>query len=129
MLKFCTNTFIIILEYYNIVWRCNILADLISQMSSSLLKSLAHPTRLQILERLRNEDELCVCDIYEYLGLEQSNVSQHLKILKDQNILASRKDGLKVMYSVKYPDIYKVLNIIKKILVSQLNEIQDQLID
>ncbi len=98
-------------------------------MSSALLKSLAHPTRLQILERLRNEDELCVCDIYEDLGLEQSNVSQHLKILKDQNILISRKDGLKVMYSVKYPDIYQILSIIKKILVSQLNEIQDQLID
>ncbi len=105
------------------------MADMLSQMTSSLLKSISHPTRLQILERLKNEDELCVCDIYEDLGLEQSNVSQHLKILKDQNILDSRKDGLKVMYRVKYPEIYKVLSIVKSILVKQLNEIKDQIID
>ncbi len=102
---------------------------MLSQMTSSLLKSIAHPTRLQILECLKNEDELCVCDIYEELGLEQSNVSQHLKILKDKNILVSRKDGLRVMYSVKYPDIYEVLDIVKKILLKELNAIHNQLND
>lgn len=105
------------------------MSDILIKMSSELLKSIAHPTRIQILERLKDEDELCVCEIYEDLGLEQSNVSQHLRILKDQNILISRKDGLKVMYSVKYPEIYKILSIIKKILISQLNEIQRELND
>ncbi len=102
---------------------------MLSQMTSSLLKSISHPTRLQILERLKDEDELCVCDIYEDLGLEQSNVSQHLKILKDQNILASRKDGLQVRYKVKCREIYKVLAIVKNILINQLNEIKEQIVD
>ncbi|MBB6216308.1 ArsR family transcriptional regulator [Anaerosolibacter carboniphilus] len=97
------------------------------ELSSSLLKALAHPTRLQILDILKDKDELCVCHIYEDLELEQSNVSQHLKILKDQGILSSRKDGLKVMYSVKSPEVFQILDISRKILIAQLEETQNQL--
>ncbi len=91
-------------------------------LSSSLLKALAHPTRLQILDILKSRHELCVCHIYEELALEQSNVSQHLKILKDQDILNSRKDGLKVMYSVKSPELFQILDIVKNILIDQLEK-------
>ena len=89
---------------------------------SSLLKSLSHPTRLEILEILKSESELCVCDIYERLDLEQSNVSQHLKVLKDQSILSTRKEGLMVFYKVNYLEIYEILDTVKKILQKQLEE-------
>lgn len=95
------------------------------KLSSNFFKALAHPTRLQILDRLRNEDELCVCHIYEDLELEQSNVSQHLKILRDQGILTSRKDGLKVMYKVKHREIFKIIDMVKKILLNQSKEKQN----
>lgn len=97
------------------------------ELSASLLKALAHKTRIQILERLKSEEELCVCHIYEDLELEQSNVSQHLKILKDKGILTSRKDGLKVMYSVRYKEIYTILDLVKDILSKQLEEAHEQL--
>lgn len=96
------------------------------ELSASILKALSHPTRIQILERLKNEEELCVCHIYEDLDLEQSNVSQHLKILKDKGLLTSRKEGLKVMYSVRYHEIFDALEIIKNILAKQLKEAHDQ---
>ncbi|WZL74358.1 metalloregulator ArsR/SmtB family transcription factor [Clostridiaceae bacterium 35-E11] len=101
--------------------------EMLFDLSASFLKALAHPTRLQILERLKNEDELCVCHIYEDLGLEQSNVSQHLKVLKDQGILTSRKDGLMVMYRVNQPKIYEILGSVKEILLAQLQEAHDTL--
>ncbi|ABR47437.1 regulatory protein, ArsR [Alkaliphilus metalliredigens QYMF] len=93
------------------------------RLCASLLKSLAHPTRLEILEILKNQDgELCVCDIYEKLELEQSNVSQHLKVLKDQGILTSRKEGLMVFYKVSHLEIYVILEKVKLILQKQLQE-------
>ncbi|AOY77612.1 ArsR/SmtB family transcription factor [Clostridium formicaceticum] len=92
------------------------------RLCASLLKSLSHPTRLEILELLKDKNELCVCEIYEKLDLEQSNVSQHLKILKDQGILSSRKEGLMVFYRVNYLEIYEILQKVKLILQKQLEE-------
>ncbi len=92
------------------------------RLCSALLKSISHPTRLEILDLLMNKDELCVCEIYEKLDLEQSNVSQHLKVLKDQGILSSRKDGLMVLYKVDYLEIYEILEKVKLILQKQLQE-------
>ncbi|SNR98788.1 transcriptional regulator, ArsR family [Anaerovirgula multivorans] len=92
------------------------------RLCASLLKSLSHPTRLEILDLLRDKNELCVCDIYENLDLEQSNVSQHLKVLKDQGILISRKEGLMVFYKVSYLEIYDILEKVKLILQKQLQE-------
>ncbi|WP_432406483.1 ArsR/SmtB family transcription factor [Wukongibacter sp. M2B1] len=93
-------------------------------LTSSFLKALAHPTRLKIIDRLRSEDELCVCHIYEDLDLEQSNVSQHLKVLKDQGILTSRKDGLQVMYKIRHSEVLDIIDLVKKILHNQLKEDQ-----
>ncbi|PAB58222.1 ArsR/SmtB family transcription factor [Anaeromicrobium sediminis] len=101
--------------------------NLYYDLSASFMKALAHPTRVKIIERLKGEDELCVCHIYEDLELEQSNVSQHLKILKDKGILESRKDGLKVMYKVKYKETIEILNLVKNILATELKEAQENL--
>ncbi|RQD78047.1 MAG: ArsR family transcriptional regulator, partial [Candidatus Syntrophonatronum acetioxidans] len=62
------------------------MGDRIIQKKADYFKALSHPTRIKILELLR-EGELCVCDILEELKLEQSNVSQHLAILRKQGIL------------------------------------------
>ena len=97
------------------------------ELSTSMLKALAHPTRIQILEHLKDQDELCVCHIYEELELEQSNVSQHLKILKDKGILTSRKKGLKVMYSVRFTEVFDILDLVKTILSKQFKEAHEGL--
>lgn len=100
------------------------MSNIYFSLTSSFLKALAHPTRLKILEQLKNEDELCVCHIYEDLDLEQSNVSQHLKVLRDQGILISRKDGLKVMYRIRHREVLDIIDLVKHALHNQLKEDQ-----
>lgn len=82
---------------------------------AEIFKALAHPTRLRILLLLR-EGELCVCEIVPALEMEQSNVSRHLAILKKEGILRSRKEGLKVIYSVNDSRIYDILDLSAKIM-------------
>ncbi|GAB4267733.1 ArsR family transcriptional regulator [Thermincola ferriacetica] len=90
-------------------------------MEAEFFKALAHPTRVRILKHLK-EGEKCVCEFTEDLDIEQSNMSQHLAILRKQNIVGCRKEGLKVIYKVNYPQIYEILNLVEDILVSQVNE-------
>ncbi|KXS45256.1 MAG: ArsR family transcriptional regulator [Candidatus Frackibacter sp. T328-2] len=97
------------------------MSTLISKLKSELFKALAHPTRIQILSLLR-KGELCVCDIYEALELSQSNISQHLKVLKDQDLVESRKDGVMVLYKVKDDEIWEILDSAKSLLVKQINK-------
>lgn len=78
-------------------------------VQAEFIKALAHPTRLQILEILR-AGEKCVCEIVPELGLEQSNVSRHLAVLKREGILQYRKDGLRVIYWAASPRIYDTLD-------------------
>lgn len=64
--------------------------------ASRALKAMAHPLRLKILCILGNTDEVSVQDIVDMVGTSQSNISQHLSILRDKGILACRKDANKV---------------------------------
>ncbi|KJR47480.1 Transcriptional regulator, ArsR family [Desulfosporosinus sp. I2] len=95
----------------------------IVSMKSDFFKALAHPTRVRILERLaKNDEEVCVCELIEDLGVEQSNLSQHLSILRKQQIITSTKVGLKVMYRIKYPEVLTILEKVQKILAQQFQE-------
>ena len=69
------------------------------ERASRSLKAMSHPLRLKILCTL-GSTELSVQDIVEKVGTSQSNISQHLAILRDKGILASRKDANRVFYRV-----------------------------
>ncbi|MEW5838732.1 MAG: metalloregulator ArsR/SmtB family transcription factor [Pseudomonadota bacterium] len=69
------------------------------ERASLSLKAMSHPLRLKILCVL-GEDEISVQDIVDAVGTTQSNISQHLAILRDKGILASRKDANRVYYRV-----------------------------
>lgn len=69
------------------------------ERASRSLKAMSHPLRLKILCTL-GEHEISVQDIVELVGTSQSNISQHLAILRDKGILASRKDANRVYYRV-----------------------------
>lgn len=96
----------------------------ILELKSNFFKALAHPTRVRILELLAQGEETCVCEIIEDLGLEQSNVSQHLAILRKQNIIVSNKAGSKVLYRIKHPEVLEILGLAQEILAEQLKESQ-----
>lgn len=93
----------------------------ILQLEADFLKAIAHPTRLRILEFLR-QGERCVCEVTEQLDLEQANVSQHLAVLKRQGLISSRKDGLRVIYRVNYPEVWNILETMRSILKKQAHD-------
>lgn len=95
--------------------------DKITQTKADILKALAHPTRLNILESLR-DGERCVCEIIDDVNIEQSNVSQHLAVLKKLDIVSSRKDGLKVIYQVKHEEIFQILRLLDGFISKQMEE-------
>ncbi len=63
-------------------------------------KALAHPSRLMMLDAL-SEREMCVCELTELVGADQSTVSKHLSVLKQAGIVADRKEGTMTFYNVK----------------------------
>jgi ArsR family transcriptional regulator len=69
------------------------------ELAARALKSIAHPLRLKILCVLGNQ-EACVQDIVDAVGTSQSNISQHLAILREKNVLLTRKDANRVYYRV-----------------------------
>lgn len=93
----------------------------ILESQSSILKALGQPTRLQILGLL-TDGERCVCEIFPAIHQEQANVSKHLSILKQAGILESRKDGLRILYRIKTPEILDLLTGVSRLLKAQANE-------
>lgn len=81
---------------------------------SKFFKALAHPVRIMIVKELLDE-KICVGDIEQKLGLKQSNISQHLIILKSADIVDYKQDGNKKCYYLNNPDvIQKILDILQK---------------
>lgn len=78
------------------------------------LKALAHPTRLSILCLLR-EGEKTVFELQTLLGCTQSNISQHLGILREREILSARKTSNQVYYGIKNPEFFRFLDVLKEV--------------
>ena len=88
---------------------------------ASVFQALAHPTRIAILEVLR-EGEISARAIQERLGIEQANLSQHLAILRSRQIVVNRKEGNQVFYSMRNQVLIKVLDLMRKYFQTNLNE-------
>ena len=73
-----------------------------------IFKALAHPVRLKILDMMRH-GEICVCHIEKALGKRQAYVSQQLMILRESNLVESRKEGLQVFYRLVDPTVLEIL--------------------
>ena len=95
------------------------------EMKSDLLKALAQPTRLRILELLR-EGEKCICEIIPAINGEQSNISRHISLMQKSHLVSTRKDGVKVMVKIRDPRIFEILDKVSVVLKTQMQE-QNQL--
>lgn len=84
--------------------------------SCELMRALAHPLRLKILEFIDQETETNVNTIYNSLNLEQSITSQHLRILKLAGVVNAIKDGKYVFYSIDYPTLERTGRAVKRFL-------------
>jgi len=88
---------------------------------ASIFQALAHPTRIAIVEALRS-GELSARAIQERLGIEQANLSQHLAILRTRQIVANRKEGNQVFYSLRSPVLAEVLEMMRRYCQANLND-------
>lgn len=98
----------------------------IFEKQAAIAKAIAHPVRMAVLEYLK-PGEQCVCDIAKAVGTERTNLSKHLSVMTAAGVLASRKDGLKVMYRVKTPCLLGFMDCIKECLIEQAEEQQQML--
>ena len=74
------------------------------EMQAEVIQAVAHPIRLAIVDLL-SAGERCVCEIAEEVEAKQSNVSRHLALMHKAGIVDSRKEGLKVFYTLRTPCI------------------------
>lgn len=82
------------------------------QQAAAMLKCIGHPIRLKIIELLDREGEQNVTAIYEALGIEQAVASQHLNLMRDKRILASRREGVNVFYRIDDARVTQVIDCI-----------------
>ncbi len=95
----------------------------IYELQAEISKTLANPTRLAILHTLR-DGEKTVNELAELLGISQSNLSQHLALLRQRSIVKTRKQGASIFYSVFNPKINQACDMVREVLLDQLKQKQ-----
>jgi DNA-binding transcriptional ArsR family regulator len=95
----------------------------LQRFKAELFKAVAHPSRIRILELLR-QGEMTVGDLQEQLGSDGSSVSQQLAVLRGQNIVESRRWGTSVYYTVRDPAVFELLDVASAIFDSHLATVQ-----
>ena len=84
------------------------------EMAANRLRALAHPMRIAVIELLQEKEKLSVTEIYKKLKIEQAAASHHLNILKGKGILASKRDGKKIFYSLRSKSLSQIIDCINR---------------
>ena len=95
--------------------------DALRKFKAQVFQALAHPTRIAIIEALR-DGELPAGRLLDLLQVEQANLSQHLAVLRSKQVLVNRKVGNQVFYAVRDPVLIQVLDLLRQYFFSHLNE-------
>ena len=93
-------------------------------MKANFFKALGHETRLEIVNALLKGPR-CVCELFDESDSTQPNISQHLKVLKDADILESNREGNKIIYKIKHEEVLEILNLSKVIIIKEINELKE----
>lgn len=91
----------------------------IYELHASFCKALADPKRLLLIHALRS-GPLTVGGLAEELGISQSNVSQHLAILRDRGVVVAERQGNNVFYSLTNPRVLDAIDILREVMAEQL---------
>jgi ArsR family transcriptional regulator len=93
----------------------------IFEMQADACLALANPKRLQILNLLK-DGEMSVARLTEEMGINKANISQHLAILRQKNILEARRQGTTIYYRIVNPKITEACTIMRGVLIEILKE-------
>ena len=96
----------------------------IYELQAEISKTLANPLRIAIIHYLK-DGEKTVNDLTQTLGASQSNISQHLAIMRQRQIVRTRKEGSTVYYRVASPKISQACDMVREVLLEQLNQRQE----
>lgn len=88
-----------------------------------IFKILTHPTRLAILDILR-DGEHCVCHMEAYLGFRQAYISQQLAVLRQARLIRDRRDGWNIYYQIAEERIYEVLDLVRRMTEPEVTEVR-----
>ena len=88
---------------------------------AEICKTLSNPKRLEIINSLRGK-ERTVNELVKLAGISQSNISQHLAILRQNNLVSTRRKGKNIYYKLAYPEMIKACDIMRDILLKQLKK-------
>ncbi|MFZ0832057.1 MAG: lsr2/espR transcriptional regulator [Mycobacterium sp.] len=91
------------------------------ELKGEFFKTLGHPARIRVLELLA-ERERSVGELLPEVGLESSNLSQQLGVLRRAGVVVARKEGNTVIYSIASPDIAELLAVARKVLTRMLTD-------
>ena len=84
------------------------------EMAAGKLRAISHPMRIAILELLSQDKQLSVTEIYKALNIEQATASHHLNILKNKNVLVSKRAGKKIFYSLRSHTLMEIIECINR---------------
>ncbi|MCO6454470.1 MAG: helix-turn-helix transcriptional regulator [Pirellulaceae bacterium] len=87
-----------------------------------ILKALAHPSRLKLIDKLSEREEVCVCDLTETIGCDMSTVSRHLAQLRAAGIVESEKRGQMVFYRLRVKCLQSLFGCIESVARSHVEE-------
>ena len=87
------------------------------EMQAELCKTLSNPKRLEILDILKERDEISVNNLAQILEIPKANTSQHLAVLRQAGVVNTRKDGINVYYSLRSDKISKACSLTRQILL------------
>ena len=91
------------------------------QLHAELCRTVGHPTRLRILDLLRDRDRT-VGELARELGIEQSNVSQHLSVMRRAGLVTSHHRGARALYALRDPAILEPFDAMRRLLIRTLAE-------
>ena len=91
------------------------------EMRSGIIKAMAHPTRLFIVDELAKQTR-CVCELTEMVGADISTVSKHLTILRQAGIVQDDKRGTQVFYTLRCPCVRQFFDCVEAVLKSNAQE-------
>ncbi len=91
------------------------------ELKADVIAAAGHPIRLAIIDFVK-DGERCVCDIADQVDAKRSNVSRHLAVLLKAGIVQQRKDGLKIMYSLKTPCVLSFMTCVEGVLQLRVDE-------
>ena len=95
--------------------------DALRRFKADVFQVLAHPTRIHIIECLR-DGEITVSGIIKQVAIEPANASQHLAVLRAKGLVVNRKEGNQVFYSLGNPLLIEVLDTMKRYFKAHLND-------